>query len=135
MAPGELDLDSGVESLPVSSKDMTPEKPKALPELEDDDDEDLDETLAERLWGLTEMFPESVRNATYSLSTGTVSGAKGLYSFSRSAFWVIFSSSLILFAPVLLEVERAQMEEQQRNQTKQVLLGPNSAMAMGPPQR
>lgn len=39
MAPGELDLDSGVESLPVSSKDMTPEKPKALPELEDDDDE------------------------------------------------------------------------------------------------
>lgn len=44
----------------------------------------------------------------------------GLYSFSRSAFWVIFSSSLVLFAPVLLEVERAQMEEQQRNQTKQV---------------
>ena len=38
MAPGE-DVDSGVESLPVSSKDMTPEKPKALPELEDDDDE------------------------------------------------------------------------------------------------
>lgn len=135
MAPGELDLDSGVESLPVSSKDMTPEKPKALPDLEDDDDEDLDETLAERLWGLTEMFPESVRNASYSLSTGAVSGAKGFYSFSRSAFWVIFSSSLVLFAPVLLEVERAQMEEQQRNQTKQVLLGPNSAMAMGPPQR
>lgn len=135
MAPGELDLDSGVESLPVSSKDMTPEKPKALPDLEDDDDEDFDETFAERLWGLTEMFPESVRNASYSLSTGAVGGAKGLYSFSRSAFWVIFSSSLVLFAPVLLEVERAQMEEQQRNQTKQVLLGPNSAMAMGPPQR
>lgn len=38
MADGE-DLDSGVESMPVSSKDMTPEKPKALPELEDDDDE------------------------------------------------------------------------------------------------
>jgi len=36
MAPGE-DMDSGVESLPTSSKDMTPEKPKALPEIEDDD--------------------------------------------------------------------------------------------------
>ncbi|KAJ1530861.1 hypothetical protein ONE63_005704 [Megalurothrips usitatus] len=132
MAPGE-DVDSGVESLPVSSKDMTPEKPKALPELEDDDEEDLDETLAERLWGLTEMFPDSLRNATYSATTGVQSGVKGFYSFSCSAFWVIFSSSLVLFAPVLLEVERAQMEEQQRNQTKQVLLGPNSAMAAGPP--
>lgn len=132
MAPGE-DTDSGVESLPVSSKDMTPEKPKALPELEDDEDEDLDETLAERLWGLTEMFPDSLRNATHSLSTGALSGAKGFYSFSRSAFWILFSSSVILFAPVLLEVERVQMEEQQRNQTKQVLLGPNSAMSAGPP--
>lgn len=31
----------------------------------------LDETLAERLWGLTEMFPESVRSAagaTFDLS-------------------------------------------------------------------
>lgn len=39
--------------------------------------QDIDETLAERLWGLTEMFPESVRNATHSVSSGAVSGAKG----------------------------------------------------------
>lgn len=31
--------------------------------------------------------------------------------------------------PLLFEIERAQLEDMQRNQQKQVLLGPNSAMA------
>lgn len=38
---------------------------------------------------------------------------------------------MILFAPVLFETERAQMEELQRTQQKQVLLGPGSAIAAG----
>ena len=37
------------------------------------DDDDIEETLAERLWGLTEMFPDLVRNATSKLISGTVS--------------------------------------------------------------
>lgn len=53
----------------------------------------------------------------------------GLYTFSCSATWLLFSSSAILFAPVFFEVERAQMEEVQRAQQKQVLLGPNSAIS------
>lgn len=48
--------------------------------------QDIDETLAERLWGLTEMFPESVRNATYSVSSGAVGGAKGNLTHSNSVF-------------------------------------------------
>ena len=43
-----------------------------------------------------------------------------LYSFTRSTMWIIFSSSAILLAPVLFEVERAQMVEVQRSQQKQV---------------
>ncbi|KAK4875688.1 hypothetical protein RN001_012110 [Aquatica leii] len=53
------------------------------------------------------------------------------YGFSRSAFWIIFSSSIILFAPVIFEVERVQMEEAQRTQQKQMLLGPNTAVSGG----
>lgn len=30
-----------------------------------------DETLSERLWGLTEMFPVCVRNGTYTITTKT----------------------------------------------------------------
>lgn len=28
-----------------------------------------DETLSERIWGLTEMFPECIRSSTYTLTS------------------------------------------------------------------
>lgn len=79
-----------------------------------------DETLGERLWGLTEMFPESVRDITYNVTVTTTQGIKSFYSFSRNAVWFVVSSSVILFAPLIFEVERAQMEDMQRTQQKQV---------------
>ena len=53
----------------------------------------------------------------------------GMYAFSCTATWIFFSSSAILFAPVIFEIERAQLEEAQRTQHKQVLLGPNTSMS------
>ncbi|XP_063216472.1 mitochondrial import receptor subunit TOM22 homolog isoform X2 [Bacillus rossius redtenbacheri] len=125
MARGEDSIDSGMASLTTSSKDLTPEKVKSDDDFEDDE-EDEDETLVERLVGLGEMFPPRVRDATHIIATTT---CKAFYGFACSAAWVVFSSSIILFAPLIFEVERAQMEEAQRSQQKQVLLGPNSAMA------
>ncbi|CAG9561755.1 unnamed protein product [Danaus chrysippus] len=141
--------DSGMESL-TASKDDTPERrPEEISfitpvpvqvgtsptagtppyiTLKEYDDEP-DETLSERLWGLTEMFPECVRNGTYTATTKTWSGVKSLYQLSRSVMWVVASSSVILFAPVIFEVERAQVEEMQKSQQKQVLLGTNTAMS------
>uniref|UniRef100_A0A1B6JPM7 Mitochondrial import receptor subunit TOM22 homolog n=1 Tax=Homalodisca liturata TaxID=320908 RepID=A0A1B6JPM7_9HEMI len=118
--------DSGMASLDESSRDVTPEKPKAIVAEEDDDDEDIDETFTERLIGLTEMFPEPVVNFTVSVARTTKAGIKGFYNLSRNALWIAASSSLILFGPLLFEVERAQLEESQRSQQKQFLLGPNS---------
>lgn len=40
---------------------------------------------------------------------------------------------MILFAPIIFETERAQMEEMQKSQQKQVLLGPGSAAQNLPP--
>lgn len=48
------------------------------------------------------------------------SGVKSLYGLSRSVMWILASSSVILFAPVIFEVERAQVEEMQKSQQKQV---------------
>jgi len=126
MAPGE-DFDSGMESQETSAKDTTPEKKN--PEIEGDLDDEPDETFPERLWGLTEMFPEKVRKLTSKVASNTTEGAKTLYHFSRNAVWIVFTTSIILFAPVIFEVERAQLEEMQRNQQKQLLLGPNTAMS------
>ncbi|XP_023707859.1 mitochondrial import receptor subunit TOM22 homolog isoform X1 [Cryptotermes secundus] len=135
MAPGD-DTDSGLESLSASNKSLATSSRKdskdMKSEVEDDiEDEDLDETLSERLWGLTEMFPEGVRNITSAVVSSTCTGIKGFYGLSRIIAWCFFSSSAILFAPLIFEMERAQVEEMQRSQQKQVLLGPSSAMSGG----
>ncbi|KAL4716735.1 hypothetical protein ACJJTC_004854 [Scirpophaga incertulas] len=137
----ELDQsDSGMESL-IASKDDTPERRTELPSVGNSPseerplalfkeyDDEPDETFSERLWGLTEMFPECVRNGTHAVTTKTWSGMKSLYGLSRSMMWIVASSSVILFAPVIFEVERAQVEEMQKSQQKQVLLGTNTALS------
>lgn len=104
---------------------------QAIKSKEDDFDDEPDETLSERLWGLTEMFPEGVRNFSGALADLSAASVKTLYKFTCNASWIFFTSSMILFAPVVFEVERAQMEEMQRSQQKQVLLGPGSAVGGG----
>lgn len=99
----------------------------------DDEDEELDETLLERLWGLTEMFPESLRSAAEVSAQCSLSVAKKFYSFSRSALWVGTTSFMILVLPVVFETERLQLEQQQLQQQRQILLGPNAGMSGGMP--
>lgn len=112
-------------------------KPDSLAGLDPDeeDDEDFDETLAERLYGLTEMFPEGLRNMSGTLVTLTYAGVKTAYSLGCSGMWVAASSATILALPIMFETERAQMEEQQMQQQRQLLLGPNAAVSgAGPAQ-
>ncbi|XP_030629758.1 mitochondrial import receptor subunit TOM22 homolog [Chanos chanos] len=99
----------------------------------DDEDEDLDETLLERLWGLTEMFPDRLRSAAEVSAQCSLSVAKKLYGFSRSALWVGTTSFMILVLPVVFETERLQLEQQQLQQQRQILLGPNAGMSGGMP--
>ncbi|KAL7868987.1 hypothetical protein AOLI_G00129750 [Acnodon oligacanthus] len=99
----------------------------------DDEDEDLDETLLERLWGLTEMFPDTLRSAAEVSAQHSLSVAKKLYSFSRTALWVGSTSFMILVLPVVFETERLQLEQQQLQQQRQILLGPNAGMSGGMP--
>ena len=86
------------------------------------DDEIEDETLAERLWGLTEMFPETLRNGTWTAAQLSVASAKKAYSFSRSSLWILGTSFVILGLPVIFEVERVQTEEAALMQQRQVRL-------------
>ena len=67
------------------------------------------------------MFPEGVRNFASGLVTFSILGAKLAYSLGRSGLWVAASSATILALPVMFETERAQMEEQQLQQQRQVL--------------
>ncbi|KAK3529693.1 hypothetical protein QTP70_033673 [Hemibagrus guttatus] len=98
-------------------------------DIEGDDDDDLDETLMERLWGLTEMFPDTLRSAAEVSAQCSLSLAKKVYSFSRTALWVGTTSFMILVLPVVFETERLQLEQQQLQQQRQILLGPNAGLS------
>lgn len=67
------------------------------------------------------MFSDPIRNACETVVDVSLSSTKALYSFSCNASWIFFTSSMILFAPVLFETERAQMEQLQLSQQKQVI--------------
>ncbi|KAB7494886.1 Mitochondrial import receptor subunit TOM22-like protein [Armadillidium nasatum] len=89
----------------------------------------LEESLSERLAGLTEMFPESVRVAVSEITCKTKSLCKNVYNISRQVVWIGVSSSLILFAPVMFEVERYNVEEMVKQDRNRLVLGPGSAMS------
>lgn len=116
---------------PTASATTKASAPAAIKSKDDDYDDEPDETLGERLWGLTEMFPETVRNVTGAVTNFSVASMKTVYKLTCNASWIFFTSSMILFAPIVFEVERAQMEEMQKSQQKQVLLGPGSAVGGG----
>ncbi|KAK5611064.1 Mitochondrial import receptor subunit TOM22 [Crenichthys baileyi] len=122
---------AAVEELSPASGPVSTRPPED--EIDDDEDEDMDETLAERLWGLTEMFPDTVRTAADASVQCSVSLFNKFYSFSRSALWVGTTSFMILVLPVVFETERLQLEQQQLQQQRQILLGPNTAMSGGMP--
>ena len=74
---------------PLSPDELLPkgdaEKPEE--ELEEDDDDELGETLSERLWGLTEMFPERVRSAAGATFGLSLFVAQKMHRLSRAALW------------------------------------------------
>ncbi|XP_065833680.1 mitochondrial import receptor subunit TOM22 homolog [Oscarella lobularis] len=100
---------------------------KELPDSSESYDDEPDETLGERLWGLTEMFPEKLRDGTAYVAKLTSTGLSWGYSFSRNAMWIAVSSATLLFLPIMFESERVQIQEQQQMQQRQLLLGPGAA--------
>ncbi|XP_046856476.1 mitochondrial import receptor subunit TOM22 homolog [Xenia sp. Carnegie-2017] len=94
-----------------------------------------DETITERLIGLTEMFPESFRSVVCSTADLAVKGFNKLYSFGSSSLWIATTSFTVLALPLIFEVERAQAEEAEKQQQRQILLGPGATTnaRMGPP--
>ncbi|ODM97688.1 Mitochondrial import receptor subunit TOM22 [Orchesella cincta] len=92
-------------------------------------EDELEETIAERLLGLTEMFPESIRNGAGKTIDVANRSLKKAYGWSRTGVWIFFSTAIIAVAPALFEVERFQMEEMQKMQQRQMLLGPNAAIS------
>ena len=74
----------------------------------------------ERIQGLSEMFPEGLRWACSKTASLTCNATKTGWWLVRNALWIASSSAVILALPVLFESERAQQQEEQLQQQRQV---------------
>jgi len=120
-----------VESKEIAVKENSFEDLEDGEEEEDEEDDFDDESFFERLVGLTEMFPEGLTTAVTSSAKGLVSGAQWAYGAGRTLTWIVCSSATIMFLPIMIESERLGLEEAQKNQQRQMLLGPGAAMSGG----
>ena len=74
---------------------------------------DVTETISERLWGLTEMLPDSVWD------TLKKSRIWSMWFVCRSS-WVVGVSVALLMLPIATEQQRLELEEMQNMQKRQV---------------
>ena len=75
----------------------------------------VEETLSERVLGLAEMLPE--RAWVTAARWGRFS-----YWLVRRVAWVVGTSAALLLLPPFIELQRAELEEMQSMQKKQVLV-------------
>lgn len=75
-----------------------------------------DETLVERLYGLTEMFP----NWFIRFCQNSFQYSKYFGQFLKKSIWFCSSSFVILILPILVQFEFSQVTEMQAAQTRQV---------------
>ena len=69
-----------------------------------------------------EMFPEPVRSVGEVVGTFAIWGVKTGFTFSKNALWIATTSAAIMVLPIVFETERAQQQEQELKQQRQVWL-------------
>jgi len=72
-------------------------------------DNEPDETIMERITGLTEILPSSVRNAGGKIISGVSNFVKKSYSFACNATWICFTGILLIISPIIFELERTNL--------------------------
>ncbi|KJH42568.1 hypothetical protein DICVIV_11440 [Dictyocaulus viviparus] len=82
-------------------------------EFDDIPDDELEETILERLEGLGEMIPQCLRNAISRGASWSIWGARNFWYITRQSIWIAATTSLIMFMPYIIEKERSDLEKTQ----------------------
>eukprot|EP00096_Caligus_rogercresseyi_P009473 TRINITY_DN3230_c0_g1_i1.p1 TRINITY_DN3230_c0_g1~~TRINITY_DN3230_c0_g1_i1.p1 ORF type:complete len:152 (+),score=67.68 TRINITY_DN3230_c0_g1_i1:132-587(+) len=114
----------------AQSSSISLSKAAEVEELDDDELEDFeDESLMERLLALSEIFPPGLVSGTASVACAGLNTAKWVLANGKVLTWAIFSSAGITFLPIIIESERSRIVEAEKQQQRQILLGPGAAVA------
>lgn len=83
-------------------------------------EEFLQESFGERIWGLTEMFPDSMHRAAGKITQGLTFSWK----FTRKSLWILSTSFSVAILPLIIVQQRMALEDMMNEQKKQGLFGP-----------
>ncbi|TGZ83019.1 mitochondrial import translocase, subunit Tom22 [Ascodesmis nigricans] len=127
---GPLDDDDFVDTdSSVSSED----------ELSEDEDEDLSETLYDRLVALKDIIPLKYRVRVSNAVWTVYSMVSGTLRFGGNAVWILSTSAIMLGVPYALAVgEEQQMVEMEKEMKAQQLAGslsPNAHTSLEQPRK
>lgn len=89
-----------------------------------------EESLAERIFGLNEMFPEPLRKVFGATIRESTSCFKWIFSTTRTVAWIACSTAAILVLPISLETERQEYKEQMKRQERNIILGPETGQTL-----
>ncbi|VEL17466.1 unnamed protein product [Protopolystoma xenopodis] len=92
-----------------------------------DDAEFEDESLWERIFGLTEMFPESFRSKVSDVTKTFTSCSSTLYAVSRHIVWFGVTTSVVCFLPLSIELFLWQQNDKEALTHRAMLLGPQAS--------
>ncbi|VDD92127.1 unnamed protein product [Enterobius vermicularis] len=92
-------------------------------------DDELEETIMERIVGLGEMFPISVRRKARSSVEWTTWAIQSSFSLAKSLIWIGATTTMITLLPYIIEKEKSDLEKSQVAQQRQLLLGPSAAVS------
>eukprot|EP00055_Hartaetosiga_balthica_P004974 m.13892 g.13892 ORF g.13892 m.13892 type:complete len:111 (+) comp4214_c0_seq1:153-485(+) len=101
-----------------------------------DESKVVDESVVERLFALSEMFPQSVRNVASTAWGFTKEGTSMVYKYGGKLTWVLTTSALVLFLIPQYEQDQEQQTmqaESSRMQSRQMLTTPVSGPGSLPP--
>uniref|UniRef100_A0A915E4H9 Mitochondrial import receptor subunit TOM22 homolog n=1 Tax=Ditylenchus dipsaci TaxID=166011 RepID=A0A915E4H9_9BILA len=91
-------------------------------------DDELEESVFERVEGLKEMFPEGLRSSVSLTVSWSSWLGKETFSLAKSAVWVVSVSAMIMLMPYYIEKEMHDLEKEQTKQQQQMLLGPTAPL-------
>uniref|UniRef100_A0A0N5BXY1 Mitochondrial import receptor subunit TOM22 homolog n=1 Tax=Strongyloides papillosus TaxID=174720 RepID=A0A0N5BXY1_STREA len=87
-------------------------------------DEDIEETLIERIVGLSEFCPDVVNKAVGAAFNTSKTLVKGAFYYARNGIWILATTFVIGAVPFLVAKELHDLDKAEQMSRQAVLLGP-----------
>uniref|UniRef100_A0A0N4ZR74 Mitochondrial import receptor subunit TOM22 homolog n=1 Tax=Parastrongyloides trichosuri TaxID=131310 RepID=A0A0N4ZR74_PARTI len=91
---------------------------------DDAPDDEINESLYERIVGLGEFFPSFVNSAVSNSISATKVIAKNAFYYGSNGIWILATTFVIMVLPFAVQKELHELEKSEQQARQAMLLGP-----------